>query len=238
MRTCRKHTIYIREKCKVSETTIIIEKTLDFILIASIVCLILCVLLLLLNYKKANPVISNICEIFAIIAAIVSILVYKAGTNGGAETTPAPSTSAPSTPVPPTKIPEPPVTDYGKAVVNENYYSDDLKMGLISASYYNRKDEFGEYRYGYTSKRNTENETGYHLGLYYADGLLYYAEVIQERHGSEKEKILVKLYYWGNELLACDDCRVDNSSVCYAGSDTYERINEEFGDVYEIGMNT
>lgn len=225
-----------------SETTIIIEKTLDFILIASIVCLILCGLLLLLNYKKANPVISNICGIFTIIAVIVSIAVYKADSGNGPEDTPTPSIPQSSTPVPPTKIPETPVTDYGKAVVNEsvnkNYYSDDLKMGIISASYYNRKDEFGEYRYGYSSKRNTENETGYHLGLYYADGLLYYAEVIQEGHGSEKEKILVKLYYWGNELLACDDCRVDNSSVCYTGTDTYKRITNEFGNVYEIGINT
>ena len=119
---------------------------------------------------------------------------------------------------------------YGAALQDGNNYSVEDKVKIIGDTYRNRKVD-GKYRDGYASKSNSNNETGYKLGFYYGDGLVYYAEVIQGN------SILVKLYYWNGQLIGCRDYRGDGN-LYYLGSSVLDSIEREFGSVYAIGMNT
>lgn len=120
---------------------------------------------------------------------------------------------------------------YGQALLDGNSYSVEEKVHIIANAYYDRKNESNEYRDGYTSRSNSNNSTGYRLGFYYGDGLVFYAEVI------EGSSILVKLYYWNGELIGCRDYRYDGN-LYYKGSGVLEGVASEFYNVYEIGMNS
>lgn len=147
-----------------------------------------------------------------------------------------------STPVPTVAPTPPPVhytsttfTPYGYAYLNYRQngisYRDGEILQLISDTYYGRKDERGEYKEGYSSGRNKQNEYGYDFGFYYADDLLYYAEV---RTGSPAE-ILVKLYYWDGVLIACNDFRGSDSSLYTRGTYPCDLMASEFSYVYSLG---
>lgn len=162
----------------------------------------------------------------------------QASTSSTAQQIPA---SAP-TPVPTAAPTSPPVhyagttfSPYGYAYWNYRQngttYRDGEILQLISDTYYSRKDEQGEYKTGYSSGRNKQNEYGYDFGFYYADNLLYYAEV---RTGSPAE-ILVKLYYWDGVLIGCNDFRGSDSSLYTRGSYTCDLIASEFSYVYSLG---
>ncbi len=168
--------------------------------------------------------------------------------------TPLPSTAQPqvpvyssspaivSTPEPtasPVPTPTPYVnttfTPYGSAYWNYKNcgfaYSSGEILQLISDTYYSRKDDKGNYKKGYASGRNKENEYGYDFGFYYGDNLLYYAEV---RTGSPAE-ILVKLYYWDGAVIGCRDYRGNDSNLYTRGSENCDRIAREFSYVYSLG---
>lgn len=151
------------------------------------------------------------------------------------------SPSPPSTPTPSSEqIPVPytdnPKTIYGVAYKDEQangqHYSLGGKIRVISDTYYGRKDENKEYKDGYYSKSNSNNATGYRLGFYYADDMIYYAEALIGKD------IQVKMYFWGGEMIACNDLRTGDKSLYYAGTSEFEDVYEEFSYVYEIGMNT
>ena len=118
---------------------------------------------------------------------------------------------------------------YGLALIDGYQRTTGEKLDVIGRSYYARKTN-GVYNDGYASRSIPNNSTGYKLGCYYGDGLLFYAEVIQ---GSS---ILVKLYYWDGELIGCRDYRGDGN-LYSTGSEVLNSIAKEFSSVYEIGMS-
>lgn len=94
------------------------------------------------------------------------------------------------------------------------------------------KMKMGNIRMDTILKAILNNTTGYRLGFYYADDLIYYAEALIGK------EIQVKMYFWGGEMIACNDLRTNDDSLQYAGSSIFEAVYTEFSDVYEIGMNT
>lgn len=126
------------------------------------------------------------------------------------------------------------LTPYGKVYWDYRYngkgYSDEKIIGLISDTYYSRRNEAGEYYEGYSSGRNKENIYGYDFGFYYGDGVLYYAEV---RIGSPAE-ILVKLYFWDGEIIAAQDYRGSDSELYMRGTQNCDRLAEEFSYVWNL----
>lgn len=148
--------------------------------------------------------------------------------------TPTPSPTPTPAPgrTPPFTLPGNPVSAYGKALrnyyLNGANYTDEEKKDYVVITYYDRQDEDGKYNEGYSSKSNKENSTGYRLGFYYADGLLYYAEVL------EGSKILVQFYYWGDQPVAVCDRRIDKT-LCFPDSQVYKDVVAEFPNVFAIG---
>ncbi len=150
------------------------------------------------------------------------------------------STISPSSPIvsnspapSPTLAPSPalsPKTIYGKALIDGTTRSLEEKVHVISSAYYDRHEKDGSYKDGYESYLSTNNSSGYILSFFYADDYLYFAEV----RDADKTS-LVKLYYWDGELIACNDKRGDDASLCYPGSATFEAVASEFGIVYSIG---
>lgn len=138
---------------------------------------------------------------------------------------PTPAPTLTPTPTPTRK------TIYGLALIDGCQRTISEKLDVIIESQYDRKEN-GVYKDGYASRRVENNGTGYILGFYYGDGLLYYAEVYQ---GSD---IVVQLYYWDGELIECCDFRIDGSP--HNGtldSTVFSSVAQEFSSVYEIGMN-
>lgn len=151
------------------------------------------------------------------------------------EPTAPPASSAPATPAAPdygVDIPDNPQTIYGLAMWNEAYgnvsYSTSEKLDIISDAYYARKDEKGLNSPGYSSHRNSDNYTGRPVGLYIADGIVYYSEVLSK----DGKNIIVKLYFWGNELIGCRDYREDGSLVT-SGS-VFDNVKAEYGGVWAL----
>ena len=151
------------------------------------------------------------------------------------EPTPEPTPTPPPTPAPVMNVAAPaaPVTPYGQAyrdyAVNGTYYAAEDVIDVIGDTYYSRKDANGKYKEGYASGRNKNNEYGYDFGFYYGDNLLYFAEV------RTSFKTLVKLYYWGSQLIACRDYRGSDDELHMAGHPIFDSAAEEFSYVYALG---
>lgn len=153
------------------------------------------------------------------------------------EPTPVPTPEATPAPAPAINVaaPSDPVTPYGQAyrdyAVYGMYYSTEDVLSLIKETYYGRKDAQGEYNEGYSSGRNRDNDYGYDFGFYYGDNLLYFVEV---RTMSNAET-LVKLYFWGDQLIGCRDYRCSDGDPLTAGHPIFEAVAQEFSYVYALG---
>lgn len=131
-------------------------------------------------------------------------------------------------------IPSDPKTDYGICVRNEalgkEEYDNRTKVEILANQLRNSK--CGENVNGCYSVVNDSNETGYRLAFYFADDLLYCAEVLNES-GNE---IYVELYYWNGELYMFSDHREKEPGI--SNGNAFEQIEREFSAVYSIGMSS
>ena len=148
--------------------------------------------------------------------------------------TPSPITPPSSTPSPtvsPTPIPEP-QSLYGRAlkrsIIDHVHYEDWEKANIITETYYDRKDADGTHKEWYTSAKYDDRNTGYTIGLYFADGLLFFASAY---HVGEADA--VTFYFWGNQMIACHNLVGGEDNLSYAGSDTYNYMLSAFGNIYE-----
>lgn len=137
-----------------------------------------------------------------------------------------------STPTPPPlQIPSKPLSPYGQALrknlIYGEKYSEHDKADVVTYTYYNRKDGYGNRMSWYTSADYDDENTGYRIGLYNADGLLFFAEAYVKGKAPD-----VTFYFWGDQMIACHDFRVRNHKLSFPGSETYERVVREFGDIY------
>ncbi len=149
-------------------------------------------------------------------------------TQGSALRTPTPSTA------PPKVYPEYPSSPYGEALKDNmkygTYYSDEKKVEIVSDTFYNRKTADGKHKSWYHSTYRDDIYPGYRVELYYADGLLFFANL------TRNSKNQVTLHYWGDQMIACRDLRGSNQNLSYAGSTIYKKVMSEFGDLYSIAM--
>ena len=93
----------------------------------------------------------------------------------------------------------------------------------------------GEKKYAkwYSATHSDDLIPGYRMELYYADGLLFFAvgDVYNQSKGAYVP--VVRLYYWGDQLIACQDSRgAAGNGLSYAGSSAYNSVAYEFGDVF------
>ena len=110
------------------------------------------------------------------------------------------------------------------------YYSDAQKVNIVTETFQNRKTSEGIHRAWYYGTYRDDIYPGYRVELYYADGLLFFANV------TKNSKNQVTLHYWGDQIIACRDLRGYDTMVSYAGSAVYEAVNEEFGNLYSIAL--
>lgn len=190
----------------------------------------------MLGAKEGGVKLHVICDSFT-----KTLTVYLVDDTPTPAPTPAPTpkpTPAP-TPVPTPKptpsfsIPKNPASPYGKAL-RENLidgvaYSDVQKKDVVVQTYYARKDSSGNHRSWYTSSHINNHSSGYTIGFYYADGLLFYAEAYVK--GSSPA---VTFYFWGDQLVSAHDRRGSGHDMVYAGSDEYNQLVKEFGDLYAL----
>lgn len=125
---------------------------------------------------------------------------------------------------------------YGKALKDEfyngAYYSDKKKADILLETYEARKDENKKNQKWYYSTPIDDEVSGYRLDVYYADNMPFFVNVKQDGTG------LVKLYYWGNELVMCYDKRGVEKIESYKGSEIYDAVSQEFSHVYELACKT
>ncbi len=131
------------------------------------------------------------------------------------------------------RIPDSPRSPYGIAL-RENLvrgvpYTDQQKKDVVTNTYYSRKDAYKKNQPWYTSTYINDS-TGYRLGFYYADGLLFFADAY-----IKGERSCVTFYFWGTQLLCVHDKRNGDKQLRFAGSDTYSAVVKEFEDVYAKG---
>lgn len=142
-----------------------------------------------------------------------------------------PAITVPPTTKPPTPVPEP-QSIYGRAlkksVVNHVHYEDWEKANIITETYYDREFDDGTHKEWYTSAKYVDRSTGYTIGLYFADGLLFFASAY---HVGEADAIT--FYFWGDQMLACQNLIGGEDSLSYAGSNTYNYMVSVFGNIYE-----
>lgn len=128
---------------------------------------------------------------------------------------------------------------YAHAIRSGNAVSFEQKIDAIGCSFYaySYKMEHpllaGPDYYAYSGHNNTDNETGYYLRFYYADGLPYFVEVINPSTMFSA----VKLYYFGSELIAYRDYRTENGSLQDVNGENFAKIANEFAVVFDIAMN-
>lgn len=129
------------------------------------------------------------------------------------------------------RIPINPTSPYAKALkenlVNGISYTNQQKKDVVNETYYGRKNAKGERQAWYTSSSYDDPNTGYRIGFYYADGLVFFADAYHVGQRSE-----VTFYFWGDQLLCVHDLRYGDKQLRFAGSDTYDAIVREFGDLY------
>ena len=112
------------------------------------------------------------------------------------------------------------------------FYSDGQKKDIVNETYYDRKDSKGDRRDWYTSSSYNDPNTGYQIGFYYADGLVFFADAY---HTGERSS--VTFYFWGDQLLCVHDLRNGDKALHFAGSEQYNAIIREFGDLYTQALN-
>ena len=115
-----------------------------------------------------------------------------------------------------------------RSVVENVHYEDWEKANIITETYYDRKYADGTHKEWYTSAKYDDRNTGYTIGLYFADGLLFFASAY---HVGEADA--VTFYFWGDKMLACHNLIGGEDSLSYAGSDTYNYMLSAFGNIYE-----
>ena len=119
-----------------------------------------------------------------------------------------------------------------KTLTNSRYYlTDEEKAGVDGETYRYRKDSNGNYRTGHRSAFVEDSSFGYPISFYYADGLVYFAIVY-----TQNRKEMVKLHYWGNQIIAFRDYRGNDHDLKYTDDITYSSIARDFADVFDIGM--
>ena len=137
-----------------------------------------------------------------------------------------------TTPFDASSIPAKPQSPYVKALKKElagdASYSDEKKMDFILDTYDTRKDDSGENQEWYHSTPIYDETTGYNLAVYYADDMPFFIDVRTNGEG------VLKLYYWGDELLMCYDKRGSSRVESYKDSEIYQAVAEEFAHVYEL----
>ena len=133
-----------------------------------------------------------------------------------------------------TMIPQNPASPYGKALrdnlINGVYYSDVEKVNIVTDTFYGRKDKEGNHKSWYYNTYRDDIYPKYRVELYYADGVLFFANVTKNSQNQ------VTLHYWGDQIVACRDLRGANDDVSYAGSAVYNAVNAEFGNLYSIAL--
>ena len=77
----------------------------------------------------------------------------------------------------------------------------------------------------------TDDNTGYQIGLYYADGILFFADAY---HVGEPSS--VTFYFWNDQMIACHDIVGGENGLSYAGSGVYNRIVSAYGNIYEKSL--
>ena len=143
-------------------------------------------------------------------------------------------TNSPSSQTTNVVIPRNPSSPYGKALrenmIDGVYYSDVQKVNIVTDTFYGRKDSNGNRRSWYYSTYRDDVYPGYRVELYYADGVLFFANVTKNSQNR------VTLHYWGDQIVACRDLRGYNDELSYAGSSVYNAVNAEFGNLYSIAL--
>ncbi len=151
-------------------------------------------------------------------------------TKGSPLSSPKPSQSASYSVI----IPDNPASPYGIALRDNlkygKYYSDENKVNIVSKTFYNRKTDDGKRASWYFSTHRDDIYSGYRVELYYADGILFFANL------TRNSKNQVTLHYWGDQMVACKDLRGSNKELSYAGSAVYDSVMSEFGDLYSVSL--
>lgn len=136
-------------------------------------------------------------------------------------------------------LPENPSSEYGKALRDSlesgrDELTDAQKTKIVGNTYDARKAPSGKYKdgfFGWTVKAY-ENSTGYKISFYSADNVIYFAIVYDS-----SDSPLVKLHYWGDQIVGYRDYRSDKE-LRYTDGYDYDAICAEFDIVFDIGMGT
>ena len=144
--------------------------------------------------------------------------------------TPTPVATSVATPMPALQ----PITLYGKKTYD--YYHGGTSptfpeiIDCITQSYQSRLNSDGTEIKGPTSQGYSA--TGYQdnkYGFYYADGLLYFAEIRSDGITD------VGLYYWDKKLIAVYDMS-GTGNMFVEGDYVFERVREDYQKLYDIAM--
>ena len=137
-------------------------------------------------------------------------------------------------------LPDSPSSIYGYALKKNldgtSYPASDWdKVALVCDTYNNRLDKDGLYKTGYSGHLVTKTALDVPISFYYADGILYYAEV---RSSTDVGIIDYQLYYFKDQLVAYrhlpDLClRFSNYEN---DREDFNDILEKYGSVYAMGM--
>ena len=130
------------------------------------------------------------------------------------------------------RVPDEVLSPYGK-FLKENLeggraYSDLKKMDVVLETYKTREDAQGENKDWYYSVDTYDEVTKYSMTIYYADDMPFFVNVLQDGEG------VVKLYYWGDELLMCYDKRGTDRVERYKDSEGFDALSEEFSHIYPL----
>lgn len=162
---------------------------------------------------------------------------------------PTPVPTTPPTPVPTAVrsskydflsiLPEEPSSEYGKALRSSlesgrDELTDAQKTKIVGNTYNDRKAPSGKYRDGFSgwTLKAYENSTGRKISFYSADNVIYFAIVYDST-----DVPLVKLHYWGDQIVGYRDYRSDKE-LRYTDGYDYDAICDEFDIVFDIGMGT
>lgn len=136
-------------------------------------------------------------------------------------------------------LPEEPSSEYGKALRSSlesgrDELTDAQKTKIVGNTYNDRKAPSGKYRDGFSgwTLKAYENSTGRKISFYSADNVIYFAIVYDST-----DVPLVKLHYWGDQIVGYRDYRSDKE-LRYTDGYDYDAICDEFDIVFDIGMGT
>lgn len=171
--------------------------------------------------------------------------VFTAAPTAVPTTVPTPSPTPVSTPVRSSKydflsiLPEEPSSEYGKALRSSlesgrDELTDAQKTKIVGNTYNDRKAPSGKYRDGFSgwTTKAYENSSGHKISFYSADNVIYFAIVYDS-----SDVPLVKLHYWGDQIVGYRDYRSDKE-LRYTDGYDYDAICDEFDVVFDIGMGT